>query len=90
MKGYDYSQAGAYFITQCVQDRRCVFGEIKNGEIILNTYGQIANDQWHELSKRFNNIELDEFIGMPNHIHGIVVINDQENGGHKNNMESFQ
>lgn len=76
LKGYDYSQAGAYFITHCVQDRRCVFGEIKNGEMILNTYGQIANDQWYELPKRFTNIELDGFIVMPNHVHGIIVITE--------------
>lgn len=76
LKGYDYSQAGAYFITHCVQYRRCVFGKIKNGEMFLNTFGQIANDQWHELPKRFNNIELDEFIVMPNHIHGIIIITE--------------
>ena len=73
LQGYDYSQAGAYFITICTQNRECLFGEIINGEMRLNTTGQIAADQWYATPQRFADIELDEFVVMPNHIHGIFV-----------------
>ena len=76
LKGYDYSQAGAYFITICTKDRECLFGEIVNGEIILNDYGKIANDEWEKLPQRFLNFELDVFQVMPNHMHGIIVLNE--------------
>jgi putative transposase len=76
LKGYDYSQAGAYFITICVRDSECLFGEIVNDEMILNEYGKIANDEWGKLPQRFPNFELDVFQIMPNHMHGIIVLND--------------
>ncbi|HUN23664.1 MAG TPA: hypothetical protein PK299_11080 [Anaerolineales bacterium] len=75
MKGYDYSQAGAYFITICCQDRICRFGNVFNGEMNLNPLGQTAYDEWGKLRDRFPNIELDVFQIMPNHIHGIIVLN---------------
>ena len=74
LKGYDYTQAGLYFITICCQDRICRFGEIVNGEMILNEYGKIANDEWIKLSERFPNFESDFFQIMPNHIHGIIAL----------------
>ncbi len=68
LKGYDYSQAGLYFITICCQDRICRFGHIENGEI-LNTYGKIAYDEWAKLPERFfPNFEMDAFQIMPNHM----------------------
>src|SRR6266498_3944384 len=73
---YDYSQAGAYFITICCQDRKLQFGQIGNGEMILNEFGNIAFDEWAKLPDRFQNFELDVFQIMPNHIHGIIVLND--------------
>jgi REP element-mobilizing transposase RayT len=76
LKGYDYSQAGAYFITICCEDRVYRFGEIKIGQIILNEYGEIAYNEWVTLTERFANFELDVFQIMPNHIHGIIVLND--------------
>ena len=76
LKGYDYSQAGLYFITICCQDRICRFGQVENGEMILNEYGQIASDEWVKLSERFPNFKLDVFQIMPNHLHGIIVLND--------------
>jgi REP element-mobilizing transposase RayT len=75
LKEYDYAQAGLYFITICCQDRICRFGTVENGEMILNEYGQIANDEWVKLSERFPNFELDTFQIMPNHIHGIILLN---------------
>jgi len=72
LKGYDYAQAGLYFVTICTQDRLCLFGEIKNGEMILNDAGIMIGRQCQELIYRFDNIKSDEFIVMPNHFHGIV------------------
>jgi REP element-mobilizing transposase RayT len=80
LKGYDYSQAGMYFITICCQDRICRFGQIvKTGddgrpEMILNEYGHIAFNEWLKTTEIRNNIELGEFVIMPNHIHGIIRI----------------
>jgi putative transposase len=76
LKEYDYAQAGLYFITICCQDRICRFGTVENGEMILNENGQIANDEWVKLSERFPNFELDTFQIMPNHMHGIILLND--------------
>ena len=76
LKGYDYSQAGAYFITICCKDMKCLFGKIENGEMIMNEFGQIAFDEWINLSERFANSELDVFQIMPNHMHGILVLTD--------------
>ena len=81
LKGYDYSQAGAYFITICCQDRECRFGKIENDEMILNEYGNIAYNEWAKLPERFMNFELDVFQIMPNHMHGIIVLNDAIGAG---------
>jgi putative transposase len=75
LKGYDYAQAGMYFVTICVQDKICRFGHIKNDEMVLNEYGAIAYDEWPKLADRFHNFELDVFQIMPNHMHGIIVLN---------------
>jgi REP element-mobilizing transposase RayT len=72
LKGYDYTQAGLYFITICCQDRICRFGNVENGEMILNEYGQIAYNEWVKTPKIRPNVELGEFVVMPNHIHGII------------------
>jgi len=74
MKGYDYSQAGQYFITICVQDRACLFGKIENGKMILNEYGKIAHNEWMRTPEIRPNVEIGEFIIMPNHMHGIIHI----------------
>jgi putative transposase len=76
LKGYDYSRAGAYFITICVKDRKCMFGNIENKKMILNEFGMIAYQEWEKLPERFTNMELDVFQIMPNHMHGIIVLND--------------
>ena len=75
LQGYDYSQSGLYFITICCLDRICRFGKIEKSEMILNEYGQIAFEEWMKLTERFSNFELDVFQIMPNHIHGIIVLN---------------
>ncbi|MDR1594513.1 MAG: hypothetical protein LBS43_08545 [Prevotellaceae bacterium] len=74
LKGYDYSQAGLYFVTICVQNRRCLFGKIENGEMILNDLGKIIENEWLNLKNKYPQIELDTFIIMPNHFHAILQI----------------
>jgi REP element-mobilizing transposase RayT len=74
LKSYDYSRAGAYFVTICVRDGVCLFGEIVDGTMRLNDNGWIVTTVWHELSQRFRSIELDEFVVMPNHVHGIIHV----------------
>ncbi|MCF7795974.1 transposase [Patescibacteria group bacterium] len=76
---YNYSNNGYYFITICTNNKQKYFGEIKNDLMILNNYGKIANKYWNEIPKHFNNIQLHEYIIMPNHIHGIIEIFDQNN-----------
>jgi len=74
LKGYDYSQAGLYFITIVTKNRIDLFGEIKNGKMILNDAGRIAKKYWLEIPDHFPNTKLHSFIIMPNHIHGIIEI----------------
>jgi REP element-mobilizing transposase RayT len=74
LKGYDYSQAGLYFITICTQNRACLFGKIENGKMILNDAGRMIENEWLTLPQRFNNISLHEYIVMPNHFHAILEI----------------
>ena len=73
--GYDYSQDNLYFVTSCVQDRICCFGEIQDGKMTLNQYGQIAQEQWEWLGNQYSYLILHAFVVMPDHIHGIIEIN---------------
>jgi putative transposase len=75
LRGFDYSQDGWYFITICCQNRKCWFGHVENGHMILNPYGQIAFNSWVETPIIRPHVELGEFIIMPNHIHGIIRLN---------------
>ena len=74
MQDYDYSQVGAYFVTVCVQHRECLFGEIVDDEMRLNDAGQMVERWWDELGNKFPSAEPDEYVVMPNHFHGIIVI----------------
>ena len=74
LQGYDYSQAGAYFVAFCTHNRECLFGEIVNGEMRLNDAGNIAGQCWDDIPIHFPHVDRDECVVMPNHIHGIVVI----------------
>jgi len=80
LKGYDYSQAGAYFVTICTQDKECLFGDIVDGEIRLNDAGRMVRDIWHKITEHFPHADIDEFVVMPNHFHGIGVINSDGKG----------
>ena len=74
LNGYDYSQDGAHFITVCAQNRECLFGEMVNGQMAMNDAGRMVQTVWDEIPENYHGIETDEFVVMPNHIHGIVII----------------
>ena len=80
LRGYDYSRAGAYFLTICVQNRECLFGEVVNGAMVSNGYGRVVQDEWHRTAQMRPNVNLDAFVVMPNHIHGILVITTKNDG----------
>lgn len=71
---FDYSQPGYYFVTICTEDREELFGTIRNGIICISDLGAILWNEWFDLLQRFSSVELDSFIVMPNHIHGIIGI----------------
>jgi len=75
LQGYDYSQNGIYFVTICTKGREHFFGEIENEIMNVSDIGKIANQFWQEIPKHFPFVNLDEFIIMPNHVHGIIEIN---------------
>ena len=74
LSGYDYSQGGAYFVTICVNKRQGLLGPIINNQMQLNHYGKIADTSWTYLAQAYPYVELDEWIIMPNHLHGIIFI----------------
>ena len=74
LKGYDYTRPGSYFITVCVHKRKHWFGFIENGIMFPNAFGKIAAREWQALPERFPQVELKEFVIMPNHMHGILVV----------------
>ncbi|MEK6682953.1 MAG: transposase, partial [Nitrospirota bacterium] len=76
LRNYDYRQNGAYFVTVCVRNKECVLGNIINGKMVLSETGKIVSEYWFEISKHFHNVKLDEFCVMPNHIHGILLLNN--------------
>lgn len=76
LKGFDYSQEGSYFITICTHVRQSLFGEIINEEMQINWIGKIVKNQWLQIPGRFNELQLDSFVVMPNHFHGIIKIEE--------------
>lgn len=76
---YDYSQEGAYFVTICIQDRKCILGNIIDGQMKLNKCGRIVEQCWRDLVEHYTCVELDTFVIMPNHVHGIIVITGDVN-----------
>ena len=78
LQTWDYSAGGVYFITVCTDNRTHFFGECVNGKIKLSTIGAIVQGFWFEIPKHFPFVELGEFIVMPNHVHGIVIINKND------------
>ena len=89
LKGYDYSCDGTYFITICTKNREWLFGEIVQSQIKLSEMGKIVSDCWYDLPNHYSNIILDEFIIMPNHIHGIIGIINNPYLKHKHGISEF-
>jgi len=80
LKGYEYTQAGAYFVTICVQGRECVLGEVVGGQMQLNDWGCVAEECWMWLADQYPYVTLDASVIMPNHLHGIIVVDDGRGG----------
>jgi putative transposase len=76
LQSWNYANAGAYFITICTKDRQHYLGQIENHKIRLSNIGIIAHIMWFEIKKHVKNVELGEFVVMPNHIHGILILNE--------------
>jgi len=74
LKEYDYSQVGAYFVTICAQDRKYLFGRIVDGKMRLNKTGKMIQLVWNEMPQNYSGVNVDSFVVMPNHIHGIIVL----------------
>jgi putative transposase len=74
LQGYDYAQAGAYFVTICTFQRQSLFGDVIGGEVRLNEYGQIVAAEWSRTSLIRREVALDTYVVMPNHLHAIVVL----------------
>jgi len=78
LPGWNYGWNASYFISICTKDRECFFGEIVNGEMNLSKTGVIADLMWYEIKNHAKGVELDEFIVMPNHVHGIITLNGED------------
>ena len=80
LRGYGYSQPGAYFLTICTQNNEYLFGDVVDGGMVLNDAGQMVQGAWDELPANYPGIETDVFIIMPNHVHGIITIQPPDAG----------
>jgi len=77
LKGHDYAEPGAYFVTICTYQRECLLGHVEGVDVVLSSAGRIAQSIWEGLADRFPSVGTDEFVIMPNHIHGIIVVGAQ-------------
>ncbi len=89
LAGWDYATNAAYFVTICTQNRIHSFGEIIDGQVNLTALGQTAWDCWHAIPEHFPFVVLGEFVAMPNHVHGIVVINKSPREVETQNLASL-
>ena len=83
LRGYDYSTAGAYFVTVCAAGRACLFGEVSGNDVQLNQGGMVVKETWDGLPSHYPHVVVDAFVVMPNHIHGIIVLTDDVGAGLK-------
>lgn len=81
LNGYDYVQNGNYFLTICSRNRECLFGDVRDGKMYLSNYGKMVNECWQEIPVHFPQIVLHEYVIMPNHVHGIIEINNPQSTG---------
>jgi putative transposase len=74
LKGYDYTLSGAYFVTICIQGGECLLGDVVEDEIRANLAGLMVQESWHALTNRFSGVDIDAFVVMPNHVHGVIIL----------------
>lgn len=86
VRGYDYSLPGYYFVTLVAKNRECIFGMVEGNQIRINEIGELVVICWLKISSHFDNTNLDEFVLMPNHLHGIVVIEEPHGRGEASHM----
>ena len=84
LQGYDYSQAGAYFVTICTVQQAELLGQVTDGGVQLNAYGQIVEDCWKQIPAHFPHASVDAYVVMPNHVHGTIIIDRAEAGSNGN------
>ncbi len=89
MENYDYSQFGGYFVTICTHEKKCIFGSILGEKMHSNEYGSIVSEVWNSIPNHFDNVELDQFVVMPNHVHGIIFINKSIETRHAMPLRKF-
>jgi REP element-mobilizing transposase RayT len=80
LKNWDYSTPWWYYVTICTKDMKCWFGEVKKGKMVLNDLGNYVENKWKEIPMHYHMVELDYHVTMPNHFHGIIIINEVETG----------
>lgn len=74
LRDHDYSDAGTYYVTICTMGRACLFGDVRDGEVVLNDAGVVIDSWWRTIPNRFDGIWLDALVVMPNHLHGIIAL----------------
>jgi len=79
LKEYDYTNPNWYYVTICSHNKKFLLGEINKGKMKLNDFGKVINNFWNEIPDHFPNVELDYYVIMPDHIHGIIIINERNN-----------
>jgi putative transposase len=89
LKGYDYAQPGAYFVTVCTRDRECLLGDVVDGEMRLNECGMAVHEEWLRTAELRENVEIETCTVMPNHMHGIVVITNGRGTARRAPTERF-
>lgn len=88
--GYDYTQGGPYFVTISVKDRRCLFGKVVDGQMHLNAWGRIADEEWHRTAELRPSVRPDAFVVMPNHVHGIIgLIGEQDDAAAQSSTDTM-
>ena len=83
LRGYDYTQQGAYFVTICTWGRLCALGDVVASEMVLSDAGQLAQAAWQALPQHYPGVRLDAWVIMPNHVHGIIVLEAGQRAGLK-------
>lgn len=90
--GYDYTRPGAYFVTICTHRRKCLLGEVVDGETHLTEFGEIVNHEWFRTEEIRPRVRLnkDEFVVMPNHIHGVIWLLEGDVGARRRRAPTME